>query len=362
MKSRPGRGRNKEGTLRRGVWLGVALIVLVCGSYPHCRAPTVEERLRSQASTALKVSGLDDSILRIDGCAVTLSGSVETEEQLERAEVSVAAISGICTLANRLVVEGSDSRLDLATIRLSTVGDVVTISGAVPSRRFQAVLVAAARERWGADSVVDQISIEPDVDTGGWPVSFVGVLNALHGLGQDLDVVIGGGRIQVTGSVLSPLQRARVVGAVTSALPGIELIDRIIIREPKGPADELQVAIDLYLDGKVIDFVENSVQLTPIGREVLDGMVEILRDTDESIEISGHTDSINSTMYNLDLSQRRAESVRGYLAWKRINRKRFRAVGYGESRPIAPNNTETGRLANRRIEFRVLWDSLRESQ
>ncbi|MDI3493616.1 MAG: OmpA-OmpF porin, family, partial [Desulfomicrobiaceae bacterium] len=69
------------------------------------------------------------------------------------------------------------------------------------------------------------------------------------------------------------------------------------------------------------------------------------------VEIDGHTDSIGSDEYNQKLSQRRAEAVRMYLVQKLgMNPSMLTAVGFGESKPIASNDTEEGRAKNRRIE------------
>ena len=66
--------------------------------------------------------------------------------------------------------------------------------------------------------------------------------------------------------------------------------------------------------------------------------------------IEGHTDEVGTTADNMQLSQRRAESVVSYLAGRGIARSRLRAVGYGETRPVADNRTEIGRRLNRRID------------
>jgi OOP family OmpA-OmpF porin len=72
------------------------------------------------------------------------------------------------------------------------------------------------------------------------------------------------------------------------------------------------------------------------------------------MEISGHTDSDGSEADNLALSERRAGAVADYLTAAGVDAERLVAVGYGESRPVRENETEQGKAANRRIEFRVL--------
>lgn len=73
-----------------------------------------------------------------------------------------------------------------------------------------------------------------------------------------------------------------------------------------------------------------------------------------SIEIGGHTDSQGDKIYNLQLSERRAKSVVDYLIQKGVPQKRVFFKGYGDSKPVAPNTSESGQKLNRRIEFRVL--------
>lgn len=72
---------------------------------------------------------------------------------------------------------------------------------------------------------------------------------------------------------------------------------------------------------------------------------------DTTAEIGGHTDSVGSAEYNQKLSEKRANSVRQYLIDKfGIDGSRLTAVGYGEDRPVADNNTEEGKQKNRRVE------------
>jgi OmpA-OmpF porin, OOP family len=73
-----------------------------------------------------------------------------------------------------------------------------------------------------------------------------------------------------------------------------------------------------------------------------------------NVEISGHTDNSGSEPYNLQLSQKRAQSVFNYLVSNGIEAKRLIPKGYGPNRPLAENTTEEGRQKNRRIEFKLI--------
>jgi peptidoglycan-associated lipoprotein len=88
----------------------------------------------------------------------------------------------------------------------------------------------------------------------------------------------------------------------------------------------------------------------------LDKLVQVLNDNPTiSIELSSHTDSRGSDIYNQDLSQRRAQSAVNYIISKGIDRNRITAKGYGESRPVVRNaKTEEQHQLNRRTEFKVV--------
>ncbi|MFW6224668.1 MAG: OmpA family protein [Bacteroidota bacterium] len=100
----------------------------------------------------------------------------------------------------------------------------------------------------------------------------------------------------------------------------------------------------------------DSSSLTEQAKNKIDTTIyKILHETpDIIVELSSHTDSKGSDEYNEKLSQRRAQSVVDYLQNKGIDKKRLRAKGYGESKPIATNETEEGRAKNRRTEFEVI--------
>jgi outer membrane protein OmpA-like peptidoglycan-associated protein len=74
------------------------------------------------------------------------------------------------------------------------------------------------------------------------------------------------------------------------------------------------------------------------------------------IEVEGHTDSVGTDEYNQQLSERRAESVRGYLVSQRIPSGTVSAIGLGEQRPVASNDNAAGRQQNRRVELIVSGD------
>ena len=88
---------------------------------------------------------------------------------------------------------------------------------------------------------------------------------------------------------------------------------------------------------------------------VLNSVVKVLKEYDKTlIEVSGFTDSTGSDQHNLELSQRRADAVGGYLKGQGLNPARVQAQGVGEQQPVASNDTPAGRQENRRVELRLM--------
>lgn len=102
-------------------------------------------------------------------------------------------------------------------------------------------------------------------------------------------------------------------------------------------------------------FETNSFALKPESKIELDKLVQLLQaNPDRKVEIGGHTDDIGSEESNRVLSENRAKSVVDYLSSHGVDASTLTWKGYGESAPIAPNDTEAGRAKNRRTEFKIL--------
>jgi outer membrane protein OmpA-like peptidoglycan-associated protein len=111
--------------------------------------------------------------------------------------------------------------------------------------------------------------------------------------------------------------------------------------------------IALTLKGDVSFDVDSDVVLPGLYNE-MDRIAQILvRYPDTTIVVEGHTDSTGSDAYNMQLSERRANSVKRLLVQRGVADYRITTIGYGESRPVATNNTPEGRQMNRRVEIRV---------
>jgi outer membrane protein OmpA-like peptidoglycan-associated protein len=102
-------------------------------------------------------------------------------------------------------------------------------------------------------------------------------------------------------------------------------------------------------------FEYDKADLKPGAMRNLYPLVTFLKEHPErDVLIEGHTDSVGSDSYNLNLSQHRTESVRNFLVLNSIDPTRITARGYGEAYPVTSNETEAGRQQNRRVEVVIL--------
>jgi outer membrane protein OmpA-like peptidoglycan-associated protein len=146
------------------------------------------------------------------------------------------------------------------------------------------------------------------------------------------------------------------VGGVTGAVIGHKMDKQAKEIENKVPGAK----VERVGEGIVVEFSEkilfgfNQSNLNASASSNLDKLTTILKEyPDTDIEIQGHTDSKGTDEYNMTLSEKRAGSVATYLRAKGIASNRIRTKGYGETAPVASNDTEDGRAQNRRVNFLI---------
>jgi outer membrane protein OmpA-like peptidoglycan-associated protein len=104
-----------------------------------------------------------------------------------------------------------------------------------------------------------------------------------------------------------------------------------------------------------ITFAYNSATVQPQFQRTLDQVAQTLAQYNQTyIDVYGFTDSTGSDAYNQQLSERRATAVADYLASRGVQPARIGTRGFGESNPVASNETEAGRAANRRVEIKIV--------
>jgi outer membrane protein OmpA-like peptidoglycan-associated protein len=119
--------------------------------------------------------------------------------------------------------------------------------------------------------------------------------------------------------------------------------------EPEMPPVQKKIV----LRGVNFDFDKANIRAD--AQPILDEAVRALGEAgDVRVSVEGHTDSVGSDAYNMGLSQRRAKAVSDYLQSKGIAGDRLTTEGFGESKPVATNETSEGRAQNRRVELRIV--------
>ena len=108
-----------------------------------------------------------------------------------------------------------------------------------------------------------------------------------------------------------------------------------------------------------IQFENGKATIKKNSYKILNDIAKIFIDNSNYIvEVQGHTDNVGKYDYNVDLSERRAQSVRTYLIKQGVPAERLSAHGYGPDKPIADNKTKAGRAQNRRVEFNITFEEV----
>lgn len=176
------------------------------------------------------------------------------------------------------------------------------------------------------------------------------------GIGAASGAVLGGIIGSRTGSWAKGALLGAVIGGAAGSLIG-NYMDRQaaeIRRDVEGAqVERVGEGIRVVFDSGIL-FSTASSTLTPASRYNIEKLSKILnRYDDTNVVIEGHTDSIGAESTNQLLSERRAESVGSLLRAYGVSGSRISSVGYGETRPVATNETESGRRLNRRVEVLI---------
>jgi outer membrane protein OmpA-like peptidoglycan-associated protein len=167
----------------------------------------------------------------------------------------------------------------------------------------------------------------------------------------------------ITGDSSMERKKRALVGAGLGALAGAG-VGTYMDRQEARLREELdRTGVSVTRDGDNITlnmpgnitFATNSADLNANFYEVLNSVSMVLAEFEQTvIEVAGHTDNTGTDSYNQQLSERRAASVVSYLGTRSVLPDRMIALGVGETRPIASNDTDVGRQQNRRVELTLV--------
>lgn len=178
--------------------------------------------------------------------------------------------------------------------------------------------------------------------------------------GAVVGTAAGGGMGAIIGKVSGNTALGAIIGAAVGGATGA-VIGHKMDKQAEAIKNTVPDAkVERVGEGIVVEFSSNILfgfdksLLSFDAKANLDKLVTVLNEyKDTDIELQGHTDNKGSESYNQNLSEKRAETVSGYLAAKGISSGRLNIKGFGESAPKYDNETETGRTQNRRVEFLI---------
>lgn len=236
-------------------------------------------------------------------------------------------------------------------------GDTLTLIGHVPDAKARASVLDVARTYFEGDRIDDRLQ-EGLGEPSGFLAAVQTGLQELSRLADGASLSISDGVAALKGAALFDAARDQIAQGFAQGLPQGFQRKIEVSTAPLPPAVEslpdCQALYTNLLKTRTVRFKSGSADLSEASRAILDRLAVIsLRCTTARVEIGGHTDNDGSPQSNAELSRRRAETVGVYLVRAGVAAARLEPVGFGETVPVAPNDTPENKAKNRRIEFFV---------
>ncbi len=242
------------------------------------------------------------------------------------------------------------------TATLSPEG-LVQLRGRIGDAHARDMIDSFAKARFGSQDVYTATRVAQGLP-GDWPIRVLSGLEALSRLQQGV-VTVTPDHLELRGMSHQQDARAVISRLLSDKLGEAERFElAVTYQEPPKPEDqplepgECMAQLKEIQARDKIAFEPGSANIAESAMVTVDAIADVLKNCGPiRLEIQGHTDSQGREEMNQQLSQARAQSVLNELRARRLLTASYSAAGYGESRPISPNNTQAGREDNRRIEF-----------
>lgn len=334
---------------------------------PNCTiglgVPTASWAAAAEAGIKAVAALGDANITFSDADVTLLAGTGVTQASFDRVVGELRnALPDVFSLDATLVEKTDAAPAGPAEFTATRAPDTgrVELRGRLTDDRLQAAVESYAKARFGVDQVYVATILDPELPDG-WPVRVLAGIEALAEVDSG-SLTVRADTVEVSGLTGSTLARARVSQILSGKLGQGERfkVDVAYLEELDPLAalptpQECAAQVAAVLRAGKITFQPGSAELDSSAGALMSGLAAALTDcTAIPMEIAGHTDSQGSEEGNRALSQARAEAVLLALQGRQVDVSAMRAVGYGESRPIAENTDEVGREANRRIEITLI--------
>jgi OOP family OmpA-OmpF porin len=225
----------------------------------------------------------------------------------------------------------------------------VVVSGTVPDEATRVAVVARLRELYGAERVVDQLTLGAVVAPPQWQQYVQKLLSPSIKQVSHGQLSVQGNTVDIKGEVGNEAVRQQLASDMAQSLN-----PTYTVRNGLRVAVQEQAVVDQTLANRIVEFEPGSAVLRPAALPILDEMATAMtRLKGRKFEVIGHTDALGARAANVSLSLARAQSVKTYLVGKGLPADTLATLGLGPDQPVASNATDEGRARNRRIEFRV---------
>ncbi len=357
------------GLVRRPVvvWLLAALAVpvLLTAVLIPAKAGTTEDDLRDRSQAALQARGINGAEIDVDGRDATVA--VPAGVDAGAVKEVVAGVEGVRAVR----VEGGSTGATtpsptpaeepgVAPFEVGRTNNSLRVQAVVKDQAVKDAIAAQVDEVLGEDREFDDRTTI-DAVTGLQDATAVSALIHAVAIGTgDASVRYDGTTITMTGKVPDQATKATMARAAAKAAPGAVIADQL--HTPAPVKSEISEACRTF-QSRLSEFSRQHSIIFLSGTSIVNNASEpsvvraaaLLKSCATTrIEIAGHTDDLGSTASSLPLSERRAAAVKATLVRLGVPATRLLAHGYGETFPIASNDTSAGRIANRRVELRVL--------
>jgi len=314
----------------------------------------IQTDILTRSDEALVARGLRLSA-SVSGQDVTLTGAVDSRQARDDAALLVAALDGVRVVDNQVTLLALPPAPTGPYVfeAVSDAGQLV-LGGNVPDDAARASIVGAARQAFRGRLVLDQLTLR-----GKAPQDFAGAVKGALPVVARLDdgsLNFSDRRVTLRGVAANTRIMDEVERSLAASLPtGYSASAHLrLAAQSEARIAECQTSFDRIMAGRVVLFETGSARPSADSFPLLDEMAAAVKDCGGvAVEVQGHTDAQGAAQSNLGLSQRRAQAVVDYLLREGVAAGQLVARGYGESRPIAGNDSAAGRARNRRIEFRA---------
>ncbi|GAB5534807.1 MAG: hypothetical protein Rubg2KO_10560 [Rubricoccaceae bacterium] len=231
-------------------------------------------------------------------------------------------------------------------------GDDIVLRGAVASEAIRTAVVSRAQAVFPSLTVRDELTVDAETGLAEGSDGLFGFLGRFR---NNAGLALRGDEIALRGEVDTDADKAVIDSEAEGMVPaGYRYLSEISVVAPDPEVAEVEQRIESLLI-EPVQFTTGTSNFVGTSTEILDRVAETLNEYDQvNVRIEGHTDNVGDAAMNQQLSQQRAEAVMNYFVESGIAASRLSAVGYGQERPVASNDTEAGKAQNRRVAFTVV--------